>query len=114
VTALNSLVLAHGQAGQVDRAIGYLEAALELCSRQGDRHREAALHNNLADLLHADGRREEAMAHLSTRWRSSPRSASRAPSNRRAGSWSPGSPARGKTPGAKTGGSRIPGPPPHP
>jgi tetratricopeptide (TPR) repeat protein len=64
VTALNSVALAHGQAGQVDRAIGYLEVALELRSRQGDRHREAALHNNLADLLHADGRREEAMAHL--------------------------------------------------
>ncbi len=30
----------------------------------GDRHREAALHNNLADLLHALGRGEEAMEHL--------------------------------------------------
>jgi len=30
----------------------------------GDRHREAALHNNFADLLHEAGRYEEAMAHL--------------------------------------------------
>lgn len=39
-------------------------AALGLCASQGDRHREAALHNNLADLLHAQGRDEEAMTHL--------------------------------------------------
>lgn len=32
--------------------------------QQGDRHREAALHNNLADLLHAQGRDGEAMTHL--------------------------------------------------
>ena len=31
---------------------------------QGDRHREAALENNLADLHHAAGRAEEAMDHL--------------------------------------------------
>jgi hypothetical protein len=30
----------------------------------GDRHREAALHNNLADLLHATGLEEEAMFEL--------------------------------------------------
>jgi hypothetical protein len=30
----------------------------------GDRHREAALRNHLADLLHAAGRGEEAMAEL--------------------------------------------------
>ena len=40
------------------------EAALALCVALGDRHREAALHNNLADLLHAAGRREESMTHL--------------------------------------------------
>ncbi len=38
--------------------------ALALGVAVGDRHREAALHNNLADLLHAAGRREEAMAQL--------------------------------------------------
>ena len=40
------------------------EQALALCVAQGDRHREAALENNLADLLHAAGRPEEAMEHL--------------------------------------------------
>ena len=35
-----------------------------LCIRQGDRHREAALHNHLADLLHAASRSEDAMVHL--------------------------------------------------
>jgi hypothetical protein len=35
-----------------------------LCAALGDRHREAALHNNLADLLHGVGRHDEAMAHL--------------------------------------------------
>jgi len=38
--------------------------ALELCARLGDRHREAALRNNLADLCHAAGREDESMAHL--------------------------------------------------
>jgi hypothetical protein len=37
---------------------------MEKCHTHGDRHREAALHNNLADLCHALGRSEEAMAHL--------------------------------------------------
>jgi hypothetical protein len=35
-----------------------------LCESQGDKHREAALHNNLADLMHGAGRGDEAMAHL--------------------------------------------------
>jgi hypothetical protein len=38
--------------------------ALALSSAQGDRHREAALHNNLADLYHAAGRSADALAHL--------------------------------------------------
>ena len=33
-------------------------------SALGDRHRQAALENNLADLLRAEGRRDEAMEHL--------------------------------------------------
>ena len=33
-------------------------------SPQGDRHREAALENNLADLHHAAGHTDESMAHL--------------------------------------------------
>ena len=38
--------------------------ALALCAAHGDRHREAALHNNLADLHHAAGRPDESMDHL--------------------------------------------------
>ena len=38
--------------------------ANESCVRWGDRHREAALHNNLADLLHQAGDDEGSMAHL--------------------------------------------------
>ena len=38
--------------------------ALALASATRDRHREAALHNNLADALHAAGRGAEAMEHL--------------------------------------------------
>jgi hypothetical protein len=40
------------------------EAAMTIYAAQGDCHREAALHNTLADLLHATGRAEAAMAHL--------------------------------------------------
>jgi hypothetical protein len=40
------------------------ETALTLCRELGDRHREAALQNNLADLLHAAGQSEQAMDHL--------------------------------------------------
>ena len=40
------------------------ESALELSVAHGDRHREAALENNLADLHHAAGQPEEAMDHL--------------------------------------------------
>jgi hypothetical protein len=41
-----------------------MESALEICTSRGDRHLQAALHNNLADLLHAADRGEEAMFHL--------------------------------------------------
>ena len=62
--ALNNLALAHRATGETDQAIRYTEAALELCARQGDRHRQAALLNNLADLLHLAGDRDAAMTHL--------------------------------------------------
>ncbi len=64
VAALNNLALACARAGDGERALELTERALALCGRQGDRHREAALHNNLADLLHRAGRSEDAMAHL--------------------------------------------------
>jgi hypothetical protein len=41
-----------------------LEEALALCRSVGDRHREAALLNNMADLLYAAGRADQAMSRL--------------------------------------------------
>lgn len=64
VAALNTLALVYADAGDRERAIALTREALLRCERQGDRHRQAALENNLADLLHADGRPDEAMEHL--------------------------------------------------
>ena len=64
IAALNSLALVLGDLGQRDRAMDLTREALALCERQGDRHRQAALENNLADLLRADDRQDEAMEHL--------------------------------------------------
>ena len=64
VAALNNLALASAESGQADRALELLQTALTLCTSQGDRHREAALHNNLADLLHRAGQSEASMSHL--------------------------------------------------
>jgi tetratricopeptide (TPR) repeat protein len=61
---MNSLALVEADLGRRDRAIDLVREALALCERQGDRHRQAALENNLADLLRADGRADEGMEHL--------------------------------------------------
>jgi DNA-binding SARP family transcriptional activator/Tfp pilus assembly protein PilF len=64
IAALNSLALVHADLGHRARAAELTREALMLCERQGDRHRQAALENNLADLLRAEGRQDEAMEHL--------------------------------------------------
>jgi tetratricopeptide (TPR) repeat protein len=64
VAALNNLALAYGDQGKLDNALSLAQAALRLSIQQGDRHRAAALYNNLADLLHRSGRSEEAMENL--------------------------------------------------
>jgi tetratricopeptide (TPR) repeat protein len=61
--ALNNLALAL-RSEDLGRALDLEQRALELCARIGDRHREAALHSNLADLLHAAGRSGEAAEHI--------------------------------------------------
>ena len=66
IAALNNIGRALAAAGSYEDAIRLTRDALALCVSIGDRHREAALHNNLADLLHAVGRRDEAMEHLKT------------------------------------------------
>jgi len=63
VAALNNLARVLADAGRLDRALEAGARALELGETYGDRHRTAALHTNLADLLHAGGRSAEAMAH---------------------------------------------------
>jgi DNA-binding SARP family transcriptional activator len=64
VAALNNLALAHRRAGELDRARALTEEALARCESLGDRHRIAALHNNLADILREQRRDDEAMRHL--------------------------------------------------
>lgn len=64
VAGLNNLALLYGAEGDVTAALEYASSALERCQRLGDRPREAALHSNLADLLHRQGNHQGAMEHL--------------------------------------------------
>jgi DNA-binding SARP family transcriptional activator len=64
IAALNTLALVEADAGDHRAAEALMRDALTRCERQGDRHRQAALENNLADLLHAQGREAESMEHL--------------------------------------------------
>ena len=64
IASLNNLALVMRSKDELGPAEDLTRAAIELCVRQGDRHREAALRNNLADLLRAAGRDEEAMVCL--------------------------------------------------
>ena len=54
VAALNNLSLL-GHSGQPGEALLLAQEALALGRELGDQHRVAALHTNLADLLHAAG-----------------------------------------------------------
>jgi tetratricopeptide (TPR) repeat protein len=64
VAALNNLALAHLRGGSAEHALPLAARALAESEALGDRHREAALHNNLADVLRALGHGEESMRHL--------------------------------------------------
>jgi tetratricopeptide (TPR) repeat protein len=64
IAALNNLALDHANAGELTEAEALTREALELCVAQGDRHHEAALRNNLADLLHRSGQSDVAMEEL--------------------------------------------------
>jgi len=64
VAALNNLARLLAETGRGSEALEVAAEALELGSELGDQHRVAALHTNLADLLHAAGQGEAAMAHL--------------------------------------------------
>jgi DNA-binding SARP family transcriptional activator/Flp pilus assembly protein TadD len=62
ITAANNLALAEAATGQYQRACDRLRGVLELCRTYGDRHWEAALRSNLADILHTLGNDDESMA----------------------------------------------------
>jgi len=62
--ALNNLALVYMDRGEFERSGNLFAEALELTVRLGDRHRQAALLNHLADLHHAAGRRAEEMTYL--------------------------------------------------
>jgi DNA-binding SARP family transcriptional activator len=64
VAALNNLARLLAETGRGAEALALATEALELGSELGDQHRVAALHTNMADLLHADGQREAAITHL--------------------------------------------------
>lgn len=64
IAALNNLSRALAASGDADASLGAAREALELAEVQGDRHRLAALHSHVADLLHAAGREDEAIAQL--------------------------------------------------
>jgi len=64
VAALNNLARLLAETGRGREALTAAAEALELGHELGDQHRVAALHTNLADLLHADGQRDAAMTHL--------------------------------------------------
>jgi DNA-binding SARP family transcriptional activator len=61
IAALNNLARVHLDRNEPAAAVATAREALELGRQLGDRHREAALHNNLADILHAAGQTDEAM-----------------------------------------------------
>jgi DNA-binding SARP family transcriptional activator len=63
VAALNNLAGLRAD-GDLPAALRLAEEALAVGERHGDRHRVAALHTNLADLLHAAGQGDAALVHL--------------------------------------------------
>jgi Flp pilus assembly protein TadD len=60
MAALNALGHLQAQEGDQEEALHSVREALEIATRIGDRHRQAALHNHLSDLHHRAGRKEEA------------------------------------------------------
>ena len=64
VAALNNLSRAQLASADLDGARETAFRALEVAERQGDRHRCAALHSQIADVLHAAGDEAGALDHL--------------------------------------------------
>ena len=64
IAALNNISLVYSDKGDVIKAIETCRKALELCIHKGDRHKEAALYNNLADYHHKIGEYDKSMQFL--------------------------------------------------
>lgn len=64
--ALNNFAQTARLRGEIERALDLTREALEICIQQGDSHHEAAIRNNLADLLHSTGDSDGAMEQLKT------------------------------------------------
>jgi tetratricopeptide (TPR) repeat protein len=64
MAALNNQALLYSAAGEDNPAVRLIEDAIAIAVRTGNRHREAALHNHLADLHHKAGRDTEANQEL--------------------------------------------------
>jgi Flp pilus assembly protein TadD len=64
VSDATEVAQAHAWAGALDLALPLAESALQRAAQLGDRHRQAALHNDLADLLQALGRHDDARTHV--------------------------------------------------
>ncbi len=64
IAATNALALVVAEQGDLDLAIILAESARFSARRSGERHLEAAVEDNLADMLRAAGRDDEAMEHL--------------------------------------------------
>lgn len=64
IAALNNLALAQADQDEYPQAIATLQEALEACLTLGDRHQEAALRNNLADILRTSHQEEAAISQL--------------------------------------------------
>jgi DNA-binding SARP family transcriptional activator len=64
IAATNAFALVVAEQGDIDLAIILAESARFSARRAGERHLEAAVENNLADMLRTAGRDDEAMDHL--------------------------------------------------
>ncbi len=64
IAAANALALVVADQGDIDLALTLAESASFSARRAGERHLEAAVENNLADMLRSAGRDDEALEHL--------------------------------------------------
>ncbi len=64
MASLNNLALLEVAEGASDEAEARLRQAIAIATATADRHHEAALRNNLADLLNSASRRSEAITEV--------------------------------------------------